>query len=689
MSEEVWWGREAGPDRQARTVPGPGPTGVQPELVDATRERVRAEIGARVPAYTPDWTNQDRTDAGVALVRLFGSQAEPVLRRLNRLPEKLLVEHLGIAGVQPLPAVPAHALLQFTVTPPDGSSILVPAGFQAGAAPATGSGDQVVFETDRDLYATPATLGAVVVADAGRLQPVTGAASGRAQPFAAFGERPQPGNALWIGLAGDTVQPYPMLSLGFVVSTVDGVPAPAGSGGATPPAVPTPLLRWDALDGDRYVRVDVARDGTEGLLRTGVVELRVPPAWRPGRPSGPRPLPRLRWLRVTVAHGAFAVPPVLAAVRLNLVAATAVRTVRDEPLQPVQGGPVDGRTRLRLSQVPIVPGSIVLDVEDDDTDVFGTVAAPPARWREVASLADRSADDRVFTVDHATGVLTFGDGVHGAKVPLGFRNVVAQRYRVGGGAAGDVRAGAVTSTLTSLPFVTGVTNPFPAEGGADAEPPAGTMRRGPAELVARGRAVAASDYGLLALRTPGPLVARAHGVAGLDPAFPGVAVPGVVGVLVVPAGPDASDPLGPPVPAATALRAVADFLAAEAAPAGVRVVAAAPQFQRVAVEALVVLDPDQERADLLARAADALAEYLHPVRGGADGGGWPFGGPLRYTALVRRLLAVPGIRAVPRLLSTVDGQRVPPCADWPLRPNALPWPARPVLVPVDPSGAVS
>ena len=57
---------------------------------------------------------------------------------------------------------------------------------------------------------------------------------------------------------------------------------------------------------------------------------------------------------MTVAHGAFAVPPVLAAVRLNLVAATAVRTVRDEPLQPVQGGPVDGRTRLRLSQVPIV-----------------------------------------------------------------------------------------------------------------------------------------------------------------------------------------------------------------------------------------------------------------------------------------------------------------------------------------------
>jgi hypothetical protein len=115
------------------------------------------------------------------------------------------------------------------------------------------------------------------------------------------------------------------------------------------------------------------------------------------------------------------------------------------------------------------------------------------------------------------------------------------------------------------------------------------------------------------------------------------------------------------------------------------VVTAAPAYQRVSVEAWVVLDPAQERADLLARAADALFEYLHPVRGGADGGGWPFGGPLRHVALVRRLLAVPGVRAVPRLRPVVDGVPVPACADQPLRPNALPWPARPLLVPVDSS----
>lgn len=670
MSDTVWW-EKASSGAEGRTVPGPGPTGTEPELVEATRERVRAEISARLPAYTPDWTNPDRADAGVALVRLFGAQAEPVLRRLNRLPEKLLAAHLGIAGVRPLPATPATALLQFTVTPPSGESVLVPAGFQASAPPAPGTtfvpGQQVIFETDRDLYATPATLGAVAVAESDRLAPVPGAASGQGRPFAAFGARPRPGNALWIGLAGGAA-PYPLLSVGLVLA------APGGTG-------PAPLLRWQILDGGRYLPAEVARDGTAGLTTSGIVELRLPRTWGPARPPGPRPLPELRWLRVTVAHGAFAVPPVLTAVRLNIVPSTAVRTVRDEVPQSVQGGPVDGRTRMRLTQVPIVPGSVAVTVEGDaDGDVFGTTATAPTRWREVASLAGRGPDERVFTVDHATGELTFGDGVDGARVPLGFRNVVAERYRVGGGAAGGVRAGQVKSLVTSLAFVTGVTNPFPAEGGADAQPAEDILRRGPEQLAARGRAVTPADYALLALRAPGALVARAHGVPGLDPDRPGRPEPGVVGVLVVPGGPSSVEGELPPLPDQRTLRAVADHLAAVAAPAGVRVATGAPRYQRVTVEAWLVLDPALERADVLTRAADAVTTYLHPVRGG-----YPFGAPIRYVTLVRRLLAVPGVRAVPRLRLIVDGVAAPPCADQPLKPNALPWPARPLLVPVDAS----
>ncbi|MFI1018329.1 putative baseplate assembly protein [Streptomyces sp. NPDC020965] len=672
MNDDVWWGRDA--RTEGRIVPGPGPTGVQPELTDATREAVRAAVRSRIAGYTPDWTNPDRQDAGVALVRLFGTQLEPVLTRVNRLPEKVLAEHLATAGVRRRPAGAAAALLEFTVNPPDGASVLVPAGFQCAAS---GPAGQVIYETDEDLYATPATLGALAVREAGTPEPLPLGPSGPGRPFAPFGRDPAPGNGLWIGLAGPA-GPYPLLSLGFVVVALP--PAPASAGGLVLPST-APLLSWDVLDGGRFVPAEVVRDGTAGLRASGTVVLRVPRSWSPGNPEGFPAGGPLRWLRLQIAHGAFTGPaPVLSGLRLNMVAATAARTIRDEPLQPLQDPAAAGRRRMKLSQVPILAGTLVVEVDDDPgADVFGTTAGAASRWREVDSLAAYGADDRVFTVDHATGEVTFGDGVHGAAVPPGFRNVRAVRYRVGGGAAGAVRTGAINGVVTALPYVTGVNNPFPATGGTDPEPDADAIRRGVGELRARGRAVAPADYGMLATRTPGASVARAHGVPGLHPDFAGVPIPGVVGVLVVPPGDDSGEP---PVPTATTLRAVADHLSRSAAPAGVTVVAGPVRYRRVAVEAWVTPDPDQDRAAVLARAGDAVTTYLDPLRGGENGAGWPFGGALRHTPLVRRLLAVDGVLAVSQLSLVVDGVRLPPCADHAIPPHHLVWPERPLLIPV-------
>ncbi|SNY37848.1 putative baseplate assembly protein [Paractinoplanes atraurantiacus] len=667
MSErigDVWWA--PGSPERGRMVPGPGPTGEQPELVDATQEAVRAAVRDRVPGYTPDWTDPDRQDAGVALVRLFGTQTEPVLARVNRLPEKILAEHLSTAGVRRRPATVATALLEFTVNRADGASVLLAAGVQTSASTPDG---QVIYETDHDLYATPATLRTIATARAGTLETVP---PGR--PFPPFGRDPQPGSALWLGLAG-TANPYPCLSLGFVIDAP--APAPVTSGGTTTlPLPPAPLLRWDVLDGGRFVPAEVMRDDTGGLRRTGTVQLRLPPAWAPAARSGPP----LRWLRVLVVQGTFATaPPLVSGLRLNMVSATAARTVLDEPPEPLHdpADPATGR-RFRLSQVPILAGSLVIDVDDPAADLFGTAAGSDQPWREVESLAGYGPDDRVFVVDHATGVLTFGDGVNGVAVPPGFRTVRAERYRVGGGTAGAVPAGAITTVVTALPSVTGVSNPFPATGGSDAEPDGDVMRRGVAELRSRGRAVAPADYGLLALRAPGASVARAHGVPGLHPELRGRPLPGVVGVLVVPPADDSGQP---PVPTSETLRAVADHLTGEVAPAGITVVTGPVRFQRIAVEARLTLDPGQDRAGVLARAADAVTTYLDPIVGGENGAGWPFGGAVRHAPLVRRLLSVDGVRAVSGLSLTVDGRRLPACTDHAIPRDDLVWPERPLLIP--------
>ena len=677
MSEhggDVWWA--PGSTEQGRIVPGPGPSGEQPELVDATQAAVRGAVRDRLPGYTPDWTNPDRQDAGVTLVRLFGTQAEPVLTRVNRLPEKILAEHLDTAGVRRRPATAATALLEFTVNPPDGASVLVPTGVQVAAG---GRSGQVIYETDQDLFATPATLRAIATARAGTLEQVPLGQAGPGRPFPPFGNDPQPGSALWLGLAG-AASPFPSLSLGFVIATT--APMPVTSGGLTPlPTPPTPLLRWDVLDGGRFVPAEVVRDATAGLRRSGTVELRVPRTWAPASPPASRPGPALRWLRLQVVQGTFTTAPSLVSgLRLNMVSATAARTILDEPPQPIQEpAATTARRRFRLSQVPILAGSVVVEVDNPAGDLFGTTTGSATPWQEVESLAGYGPDDRVFVVDHATGVIMFGDGVNGEAVPPGFRTVRAKRYRVGGGTAGAVAPGAVKTMVTALPFVTGVNNPFPAAGGSDAEPDDDVMRRGVGELRSRGRAVAPADYGLLALRAPGASVVRAHGVPGLHPGLRGRPIPGVVGVLVVPPADSSGQP---PVPTSETLRAVADHLTREVAPAGITVVTGPARFRRIAVEARVTLDPDEDRAAVLARAADAVTRYLDPLVGGENGAGWPFGGAVRHTPLVRRLLSVDGVRAVSGLSLTVDGLRLPPCADHAIPRDDLVWPERPLLIPV-------
>ncbi|MFF8395689.1 putative baseplate assembly protein [Streptomyces sp. NPDC016172] len=117
-------------------------------------------------------------------------------------------------------------------------------------------------------------------------------------------------------------------------------------------------------------------------------------------------------------------------------------------------------------------------------------------WHEVDSLAGRGPAERVYitgaTADGRTTV-TFGDGVHGARLPSGHENVRA-RYRFGTGKAANMPADRVTQPLTRPLGVTAVTNPRPVTGGADADGPGLTRRTVPLAVSALDRLVSESDY---------------------------------------------------------------------------------------------------------------------------------------------------------------------------------------------------
>ncbi|MER5556026.1 putative baseplate assembly protein [Streptomyces sp. NPDC002793] len=116
-------------------------------------------------------------------------------------------------------------------------------------------------------------------------------------------------------------------------------------------------------------------------------------------------------------------------------------------------------------------------------------------WHRVDSLAGRGPRERVYVLGAAGGrtTVTFGDGVHGARLPTGHENVRA-RYRFGTGRAANVRADRVTQAVTRPLGVTGVTNPQPATGGADADGPGRTRTAIPLAVSALDRLVSVADY---------------------------------------------------------------------------------------------------------------------------------------------------------------------------------------------------
>lgn len=117
-------------------------------------------------------------------------------------------------------------------------------------------------------------------------------------------------------------------------------------------------------------------------------------------------------------------------------------------------------------------------------------------WREAGTFAGRGPDERVYvtaTGDDGRVRVTFGDGIHGARLPTGTENVRA-RYRVGAGASANIGGGQVGQLTTRPLGVDGVGNPLPATGGADPDGPAEARRDIPIAAAALDRLVSVPDY---------------------------------------------------------------------------------------------------------------------------------------------------------------------------------------------------
>lgn len=654
-------------NRELKMTEAPVAGGREPRLFPPTREDIRAIVAARAPAYVPEWTDRKAGDAGLALARAHGTLGEAVTKRLNRLPQRLALTELDVAGVRARPGTSAVAMLGITIADSATSAVEVAEGTvlvtSAGTAGPT-------LETGHACTALPGQLASVAVRTDGMLvmdkvDDLRG--------LAPFGKDRRPPAELWWGIAS-SVTPAGRLCFAVRLATRPGRLTAARS--ISTSIVPPPALRWEAMTNGGPVELAVERDDTYGLTRDGVLTVRAdtPSPWEPTTLPRRDGDPPLFWLRARLTTGTFPADAALRSITLNGVPAVAQRTVRDEVAEPIERQP-SGLSRYRLSQLPVIPDSVQLDIADTSSDPFGVEAETSTSWHEIDSLASAGAADRVFMLDPTSGILTFGEGRNGRAVPAGYRNVIAREYATGGGTAGLPRAGDDVSTERSIPGLTGATV-LTITTGSDAEPPVALLRRGGGTIRSRLRAVAASDYGSMALDTPGVSVARAHCLPAHDTRLAGATVPGAVTVVVLP---DSTDNKSRPMPSSELLAAVADHLGSRTGVLGATVVAVSPAFREIAVNALLVGVEGADLALLESTTRDRINTWLSPTVGG-DGTGWPFGGTVRWDALVRTLVDdIPTLDAVAQLSFRVGGRRLPACTNVPLAPDELVWPGSHIL----------
>lgn len=433
-------------------------------------------------------------------------------------------------------------------------------------------------------------------------------------------------------------EPFPRQQSSIYLK-LDEVSAPGGADQAV--AGRAPRVVWEAWDGARWVDL-LPQDGTRGFTRSGYLQFEGP------REMAERELFEMEayWLRARLESGAYDVPPVLEAVLLN-----AVDAIHGETIDEIVGSS-DGNAlqTMSLAHQPVLAG-LELWVREPDapgtedraliTAEEGEDAIKPdedgegtwVRYHRVDHFYQSGPAARHYVLDPIKGELAFGDGRAALPPPAGRDNVKAH-YRIGGGVAGNVGPNSLTVLKQAVAFVQTVTNPFAAQGGADAETLDEAKKRGTFAIKNRDRAVTAEDYEQLAM-TASRRVARAKCVQSrLD---------GSVALLIVPKSERDDD--HHIVPSRDLLDQVAAYVEKRRLITA-KVQVGKPRYVDCSLQFTVSLKPgaavDRAKSDI----REKVLELLHPLKGGQKGGGWPFGRAVGKADLYPLVESVDGVDRV-------------------------------------------
>ena len=577
-----------------------------PNLDDRRYQDLLDEALSRIPVFTPEWTNFNKSDPGVTLIEVFAFLTESLLYRCNRVPEKNRAKFLQLLKLPLQPATAAQGLVTISNDKGPLQTVTLSDDVEVRSG-------QVPFRTTRGLDVLP--IEARIYFKQVIPSPPQAVLDYYQQLYASFRGTPQqpppqlyqvaafplPGGApvqlsqttdnyLWLALlVRDGDKPAAQwadkareaiagktLTIGVVPALADSslsLPSGRAAGAPTPVTlqfdIPNVGVTGGLVDPDRVpqYRPLPSSATSDVFTQPGVVDVTLPGKsdlylWNNIDPleSGVGLLPPaiddssvndrlITWIRIrpsTPTQAQFLW------IGSNSAPVQQAEHVSGELLPPGTGEPDQV---VNLSLAPVLADSVSITVTtaqgavstwEPIADLFSAgpeVPVPDPRSAPGSPLPPQ-AESKVFLLDAEAGQITFGDGAHGARPPD--QAIMRADYDFSLGAAGNVGVGSINSSPV-LPQGFSVTNPVQTWGGADAETPDEGEKQITRYLQHRDRLVTPYDFEVIALRTPGVEIGRVEVLPAFHPDLSsgrGGDAPGVVTLMVIPT----FDPVTPDAP---------------------------------------------------------------------------------------------------------------------------------------------
>jgi predicted phage baseplate assembly protein len=626
-------------------------------------DQIVSGIRTRIPADSQGkWTLHAPVDPGVTLLELFAWLLEQRVYWMDQIPDSLILATLKLLGQELLPAKPAVTLIQLSDDKRTPGSFTV---VSPGTVMRRGNvNPPLLFTLEEDVAILPSaqsedksSMGSNVAIIVDGVDRSNDLRQGRAVPVLAQGAE---SGSVEILLTLEESIPGTAAGGHFAFLIELENPAEITAEWLADPFVtitPPATLHWSYTSGAQNQSSSIPsaeiKDGTSGLRRSGVVRLPIPKDWQP-EPAPVTAQKPVYKLVLGISGAKYTVSPRLLGIFPNVAHARHVWS-RTKQVKTKDWLPIPGNV-ISLSSISIFPNLQEYGPLEDSVKL--RVFEPDGQWHEdwtrVGDFSLSGPGDRGFLVDRQRGEIRFGDGLTG-RLPVlgqGVDHGIQVSYLAGAGPDGNVGTlldwEAIQSTEGSpRPSLTGV-NLVPGEGGAESESLLAAQRRTGSLLRERNRAVTGPDYENLVQTTPGVGFRRAHAQAGFDPEFPCTVMPGTVSVFVVPYAPreETDGSLDPevfvpaPEPDPGALASARKRLN-QGRLIGTQAHVLPPVYRSVWLEVEISSDGPLS-SDLREKVALRLRRFLDPLVGGSDGSGWPFGDPIRPTALVRQAQIILG-----------------------------------------------